>query len=57
MNKLHEAEKSALDKAVEKIMDSPEAGNLKRGDLAGVRVFKFKVKTQQHLLAYPMTVN
>jgi len=52
VKRLHAAEKSALDKAVKKIVSSPELGDLKKGDLAGVRVFKFKVKTQQYLLAY-----
>lgn len=50
--KLHPAEKSALDKAVKKIAASPELGDLKKGDLAGVRVYKFKIKTLQYLLAY-----
>jgi mRNA-degrading endonuclease RelE of RelBE toxin-antitoxin system len=52
VKKLHAAEKSALDKAVKKIVRTPELGDLKKGDLAGVRVFKFKVKAQQYLLAY-----
>ncbi len=52
VKKLHKAEKSALDKAVKKIVSSPELGNMKKGDLAGVRVFKFKVKALQYLLAY-----
>ena len=50
--KLQDKEKTALDRAVKKIVGSPESGALKKGDLAGVRVFKFKVKTQQYLLAY-----
>jgi mRNA-degrading endonuclease RelE of RelBE toxin-antitoxin system len=52
VKKLHAAEKSALDKAVRKIVKSPDLGDLKTGDLAGVRIFKFKVKAQQYLLAY-----
>ena len=50
--KLHAGEKAALDKAVKKIVSSPESGTSKKGDLAGVRVLKFKVKAQQYLLAY-----
>tara|TARA_R110001592_G_C13187169_1_gene751809 strand:+ start:2919 stop:3194 length:276 start_codon:yes stop_codon:yes gene_type:complete len=50
--KLHTAEKAALDRAVKKIASSPESGASKKGDLAGVRVFKYKVKAQQYLLAY-----
>jgi len=52
VKKLHAAEKSALDRAVRKIVGTPELGDLKKGDLAGVRVFRFKVKGQQYLLAY-----
>lgn len=52
IKRLHKAEKSALDSAVTKIVDRPDAGTLKRGDLVGVRVIKFKVKAQQYLLAY-----
>lgn len=50
--KLHAPEKAALDKAVKKIVSSPESGSPKKGDLAGVRVLKYKVKAQQYLLAY-----
>ena len=50
--KLHAAEKAALDKAVRKILKSPESGTSKKGDLAGVRVLKYKLKAQQYLLAY-----
>ena len=46
--KLHAAEKIALDKAVKKIVGSPESGTSKKGDLAGVRVLKFKVRAQQY---------
>lgn len=50
--KLHVTEKTALDRAVRKLVVSPESGDSKKGDLAGVRVLKFKVKAQQYLLAY-----
>lgn len=36
VKKLHAAEKSALDRAVGKIVGTPELGGLKKGDLAGV---------------------
>ena len=52
VKKLHTNEKKALDRAVKKIMDNPELGLLKTGDLGGVRVFKFKVKEKQYLLGY-----
>ena len=50
--KLHAGEKAALDKAVKKIVSSPESGTSKKGDLAGVRVLKYKLKAQQYLLTY-----
>jgi len=52
VKKLQKAEKTALDEAVRFLVDDPEAGELKRGDLAGVRVHKYKVGRQQYLLAY-----
>ncbi len=52
IKKLHKKEKAALDRAVKKIMADPTVGSLKVGDLAGVRVYKFKVATQQYLLGY-----
>lgn len=54
VKKLHKNQKSSLDRAVRKLMKDPEAGQLKKGDLAGVRVYKFKAKTQQYLLAYTL---
>lgn len=50
--KLHKKEKAALDRAVKTVMDDPTVGDLKVGDLAGVRVYKFKVAVQQYLLGY-----
>jgi len=41
-----------LDDAVHKIMDAPELGEQKAGDLRGVRVFKFRMGNDQILLAY-----
>ncbi|MEE9494027.1 MAG: type II toxin-antitoxin system RelE/ParE family toxin [Gammaproteobacteria bacterium] len=52
VKKLHKKEKTALDRAVKKVMDDPTVGALKVGDLAGVRVYKFKVVAQQYLLGY-----
>ncbi len=50
--KLHPDEKQALDNAVRTIAAQPDAGEMKRGDLAGVRVFKYRHNTQLLLLAY-----
>ncbi len=52
---LHPAEKNALDEQLRALVDQPEAGEMKRGDLAGVRVVKYKRNTQQWLLAYEVT--
>jgi mRNA interferase RelE/StbE len=50
--KLHKNQKADVDAAVALIIDSPELGELKRGDLAGVYVYKFKSQNQLMLLAY-----
>lgn len=50
--KLHPGEKVALDDAVRAIAGNPEIGEVKRGDLAGVRVYKYRVATHLVLLAY-----
>lgn len=52
VKKLHANEKKALDRTIKTIIDNPELGSLKIGDLSGVRVFKFKVKEKQYLLGY-----
>ena len=49
---LHPAEKTALDAQLRTLVGQPEAGDMKKGDLAGVRVVKYKCNTQQWLLAY-----
>ena len=50
--KLHKNQKIDVDNAVEVIVQSPEIGELKRGDLAGVYVHKFESQNQLMLLAY-----
>ncbi len=52
VKKLHKPEKALLDDAIKALLVEPELGDLKTGDLNGVRVYKFKVNTQQMLLAY-----
>jgi len=37
---------------VHKIAENPKIGELKKGDLSGVRVYKFDLLNQQMLLAY-----
>ena len=50
--KLHQRQKQDVDAAVNVIVANPLAGEAKRGDLAGVYVYKFKSQTQLMLLAY-----
>ncbi len=50
--KLHQQQKQDVDKAVEVIVSDPLAGEAKRGDLAGVYVYKFKSQNQLVLQAY-----
>jgi mRNA-degrading endonuclease YafQ of YafQ-DinJ toxin-antitoxin module len=50
--KLHANAKRDLDKAVTALAQNPLSGDLKRGDLSGVRVYKFKMVNQETLLAY-----
>ncbi|MDD5089819.1 MAG: type II toxin-antitoxin system RelE/ParE family toxin [Candidatus Wallbacteria bacterium] len=44
----------ALDEQVKLIMQNPEIGELKKGELQGIRVHKFKHKTQLYLLSYSL---
>lgn len=50
--KLHPGEKQALDEALRAIAANPEIGEMKKGDLAGVQVYKCRAKAQLVLLAY-----
>ncbi len=50
--KLHRTQKTELDDAVRAVSVDPEIGEAKVGDLAGVRVYKFRLSNQLCLLAY-----
>ena len=50
--KLRANQKDAVDVAVESIIQNPNLGEEKKGDLAGVFVFKFDCINQLYLLAY-----
>ncbi|MBF0109253.1 MAG: type II toxin-antitoxin system RelE/ParE family toxin [Magnetococcales bacterium] len=52
VKRLHVNQKCDLDEAVRAIAADPAMGDAKVGDLAGVRVFKFKMTNQLTLLAY-----
>ena len=45
-------EKKKLDEEIQKILNNPSIGSEKKGDLRGVFVHKFKIQTNQYLLAY-----
>ena len=51
-NKFNRQEKESLDKQLMKIAENPSTGVEKKGDLRGVYVHKFKMKTTQYLLSY-----
>jgi mRNA interferase RelE/StbE len=50
--KLHRRQKADLDESVRAIGAVPEIGEGKVGDLAGIRVYKFRMSNQLCLLAY-----
>jgi mRNA interferase RelE/StbE len=52
VKKMSKPEKDALDQEVKKIAENLSVGEEKKGDLRGVFVHKFKLKTTQYLLAY-----
>jgi mRNA-degrading endonuclease RelE of RelBE toxin-antitoxin system len=50
--KLAASHQAAVDDAVRAIVANPEIGEAKKGDLAGVYIYKFPLNRQQTLLAY-----
>ena len=52
VKKLHSNAKLDLDSAIKELIKNPIAGDMEKGDLSGVRVFKFKMVRQLTLLAY-----
>ena len=52
LKKLHPEEKRILDEAVRAITVDPQIGEKKKGDLAGVRVYKYRSQTGLLLIAY-----
>ena len=55
--RLHTNQKAYVDDAVADIVQDPTLGEAKRGDLAGVFVYKFKSRGQLTLLAYEYDPN
>jgi mRNA-degrading endonuclease RelE of RelBE toxin-antitoxin system len=52
VKKFNKNEKSSLDNEIKKIIRDPSVGVEKKGDLKGVFVHKFKIKTALYLLSY-----
>jgi mRNA-degrading endonuclease RelE of RelBE toxin-antitoxin system len=52
LKKLHKPQKLELDGAVRSVAQDPALGEAKVGDLAGVRVYKFRMSNQLCLLSY-----
>lgn len=52
VKRLPKQQKAELDNAIRDIVANPDIGDLKIGDLAGIRVYKFKMNKQLTLLGY-----
>ena len=52
VKKLKKNQKDDLDEAVKVLVSDPDAGMQKNGDLAYLRVYKFKMVKQEMLLGY-----
>lgn len=57
VRKLTILQKSELDERIREILADPEIGEPKRGDLAGVYVYKFNLIKQRYLLAYTVSTD
>jgi hypothetical protein len=52
VKRLHGNQKADLDLAVRAVLENPAVGDQKLGDLAWLRVYKFRMVNQVTLLAY-----
>jgi hypothetical protein len=52
VKKLFARDKKSVDEAIKKIANNPTLGEEKKGDLAGIFVYKFKMNKQEVLLSY-----
>jgi len=52
VKKAHKPLQLAIEDEVEVVCGDPEIGELKVGDLAGIRVHKFRFSRQEYLMAY-----
>lgn len=51
---MHKREKEIMDREIRHIANNPSIGEEKKGDLRGIFVYKFKIRTPEYLLAYRM---
>jgi mRNA interferase RelE/StbE len=54
IKKFSQQEKKIVDQEIKKIAGDPLLGEEKKGDLRGVCVYKFKIKSIEYLLSYRM---
>lgn len=54
---LTKTQKESLDEEIKTIIHNPVIGTEKKGDLRGVFVHKFKIRSSQYLLSYRFTEN
>jgi mRNA interferase RelE/StbE len=52
VKRFSQQEKETLDEEIKLLADNPLVGEEKKGDLRGVYIHKFKIKTTQYLLSY-----
>jgi mRNA-degrading endonuclease RelE of RelBE toxin-antitoxin system len=52
VKRLHANQQADLDAAVQAVEENPACGEQKKGDLAWLRVYKFRMQNQLTLLAY-----
>ena len=52
IKKFSKGQKLELDDQIKQIVEDPLIGTEKKGDLRGIYIHKFKIKTTQYLLAY-----
>lgn len=57
IKKIQSSEKKSLDEAVKRLLANPLLGEMKKGDLAGIQVYKFRYLRQQMLLAYSVSLD
>ncbi len=52
VKRLSKTDKLLLDEEIKGILNNPNIGTEKKGDLRGIFIHKFKIKTLQYLLSY-----